>query len=217
MSKANKMNKSKDKNKYSDYAYVMVSTLNQMVNYIPLKYFDFKEVYNLTVKEDNGDKKNLFNNKKWDKNLESVYKDKSINHLEIDNQKFFDVINIKNFLQNQMENGSLKNKKIFWNITGGQRNFVLAISQVAKDDDVICYLEGNNNQMFLYSKDNFLKESIEDYGIEDLTIETALKLMGFDIKVTKTSERNFIVNHDEDEKKFYLNFFGKKAMTLEIM
>jgi len=204
----NNENRKITKEDFKEYIYVMVSTLNQMVNYIPLKYFDFKEVYNLTVKEDNGDKKNLFDNKKWDKNLESVY-DKSINHLEIDKQKFFDVINIKNFLQEQMENGKLKNKKIFWNITGGQRNFVLAINQVAKDDDIICYLEGNNNQMLLYSKDNIPKGFIEDYGIEDLTIETALKLMGFDIKVTQTSERNFITEHNKEEKKDYLNFLDE--------
>jgi len=132
---------------------------------------------------------------------------KSINHLEIDKQLFFDVISIKTNLQNKTE---LKDKKIFWNITGGQRNFVLAINQVAREDDIICYLEGNNNQMLLYSKDNISKGSIEDYGIEDLTIEIALKLMGFqfnseNIEIGKNNERKFY-------KKFYSEYVKNREL-----
>jgi hypothetical protein len=210
MGRANEMNKKIDKKKYSDYVYVMLSTLNQMVNYIPLKYFDFKEVYNLTVKDDSSDKKNLFKNKEWDENLQSVYQDKTIEHLEIDRQNFFDVISIENFLLNQIENGCLKDKKIFWNITGGQRNFVLAINKVAKENDIICYLEGNNSQMLLYIKDNILKDPIEDYGIKDLTIEIALKLMGFqfnseNLEIGKSDERDFY-------KEFYNEYVKNKEL-----
>jgi hypothetical protein len=58
----------------------------------------------------------------------------------------------------------------------------LAINQIAKNDDVICYLEGNNNQMVLLKNNAELKDIIDDYSIDnrdDLNIETALKLMGF--------------------------------------
>jgi len=207
---ASKMNKN-NKSRYSNYVYVMVSTLNQMVNYIPLKYkeFDFKEVYNLTVKEDNSDRKNLFKNEDWDNNLKSVY-NKDIKNLEIDKEIFFDVLSIKNYLQNQIDNGKLKNKKIFWNITGGQRNFVLAINQVAREDDIICYLEGNNNQMLLYSKDNIPKGSIDDYGIENLTIETALKLMGFQV-----NSKNMEIG-DNDEREFYEKFYSEYVENKEL-
>ena len=190
------------KDSFKDYVYVIVSTLNQMVNYIPLKYFDFKEIYNLTVKKEDSNKKNLFKNEDWDKNLKSVCS-KNINDLEIDKEKFFDVLSIKDYLQNQIANGKLKDKKIFWNITGGQRNFVLAIMQVAREDDIICYLEGNNNQMLLYSKDNIPKGSIEDYGIEDLTIETALNLMGFQV-----NSKNMEIG-DNNEREFYREFYSK--------
>ena len=188
---------------FKDYTYVMVSTLNQMVNYIPLKYFEFKEVFNLTVKEAKDDKKkNLFKNERWDKNLESVYSDKTINHLEIDKEKFFDVFSIKNYLQDKIDKGELGGEgKIFWNITGGQRNFVLAINQVARENDIICYLEGNNNQMLFYSKNNIPKGSIEDYGIADLTIETALKLMGFQF-----NSKNIEIG-DKNEREFYKEFY----------
>ena len=197
------------KDSFKDYVYVIVSTLNQMVNYIPLKYFDFEEVYNLTVKEDKSRRKNLFKNKDWDNNLKSVC-DKDIKNLEIDKEIFFDVLSIKNYLQKQVTNENLKDKKIFWNITGGQRNFVLAINQVAREDDIICYLEGNNNQMLLYSKDNISKGSIDNYGIENLTIETALKLMGFqfnseNIEIGKSNEREFY-------KRFYSEYVENKEL-----
>jgi len=188
---------------FKDYTYVMVSTLNQMVNYIPLKYFKFKEIFNLTVKEEKEDKKkNLFKNESWDKNLESVYSDKTINHLKIDKEKFFDVFSIKDYLQDKINKGELGGEgKIFWNITGGQRNFVLAINQVARENDIICYLEGNNNQMLFYSKNNIPKGSIEDYGIADLTIETALKLMGFQF-----NSKNIEIG-DKNEREFYKEFY----------
>lgn len=105
----------------------MVSTLNQMVNYIPLRHFEFKEVVNITVTGSD-----YANNAEWDKNLVNIYKDKSIANIEFSQTEITDITAIKRKLD------SLKTKKVFWNITGGQRPFVLAINQIAKDDDVIC-------------------------------------------------------------------------------
>jgi glutaredoxin-related protein len=64
--------------------------------------------------------------------------------------------------------------------------------------------------MLLYSKDNISKGSIEDYGIEDLTIETALKLMGFqfnseNIEIGKSDERDFY-------KKFYSEYVKNREL-----
>jgi len=103
-------------------------------------------------------------------------------------------------------------KKIFWNITGGQRPFILAINKIVKEDDIVCYLEGNANQMVSLKNNNEIKDIVSDYDIEDsedLNIEIALKLMGFEVKDTKTSHRNLVSNYDENEKKFYLEFLKK--------
>ena len=206
MGRANEMNKSKEtlkKEDFKDYTYVMVSTLNQMVNYIPFKHFEFKEVYNITI-----DDSKYADNKKWDNNIKQFV---SINEeITFKQNEISDITTIKKRLQKR-----LKNKKIFWNITGGQRPFILAINQIAKENDVICYLEGNENQMILLQNNNEIKGLIEDYSLEDLNIETALKLMGFEIKETETSHRNFINDYDEKEKDFYLNFLKKYIELIE--
>jgi hypothetical protein len=203
----NSENRKITKEDFKEYIYVMVSTLNQMVNYIPLKHFGFKEVYNLTIEvpKDKNNKKIIkyFDNDKWDNNLTEVYNDKTIENIIFKQSEITNITTIKNKLNR------FKDKKVFWNITGGQRPFILAINQIATEEDVVCYLEGNNSQMVLLKNNTELKDIVDDYSVDKLTIEIALKLMGFDIKVTKTSEQNFIVNHDEDEKKFYLNFFDK--------
>ncbi|WP_457560909.1 hypothetical protein [Caminibacter sp.] len=199
MSLANSLNKTDNENRYDDYVCVICSTQNQMVNYIPLKHFKFKEIYNLTIKKDEG----YFKNKTWDKSLRKVVKnDKEIGEiidLEIDNKSFFDFFKIKDYLKQQIENGKLKDKKIFWNVTGGQRNFVLAIKELARKDDVICYLEGNKNQMFLVKNREF-EGGVKKYELNSLSIEIALKLMGFD---------KFKINPEENHlsKDLVLKFF----------
>ncbi len=193
------------KEDFKDYTYVMVSTLNQMVNYIPLKHFEFKEVYNLTVEDSE-----YADNGKWDTNLQEVLGNEvSISQIEFKQSEITNIQTIKNRLD------KFKNKKIFWNITGGQRPFILAMNQIAKESDVICYLEGNSSQIILLQNNQEIKRIIDDYSIDNsdnLNIEIALKLMGFEIKETKTSERNLVQTYDEDEKdekKFYLKFLDE--------
>ena len=184
------------KEDFKEYICVIVSTLNQMVNYIPLKHFEFKEVYNLTI-----DDSEYAENSKWDKNL----------------KEFFPNIKDISFKQSQMGNikainrklNQFKNEKVFWNITGGQRSFLLAINQIAKEKDIICYLEGNKNRLILLQNNQNKKGIIKDYSLDDLSIEIALKLMGFEIKETKTSERNLVKSCNEDEKEFYLEFLDE--------
>ncbi len=193
------------KEDFKDYTYVMVSTLNQMVNYIPLKHFEFKEVYNLTVEDSE-----YADNGKWDTNLQEVLGNEVlISQIEFKQSEITNIQTIKNRLD------KFKNKKIFWNITGGQRPFILAMNQIAKESDVICYLEGNSSQIILLQNNQEIKRIIDDYSIDNsdnLNIEIALKLMGFEIKETKTSERNLLQTYDEDEKdekKFYLKFLDE--------
>ena len=208
MDLANSLNGKKEELNFSDYTYVMVSTLNQMVNYIPLKYFDckFKEVVNITINDSQ-----YADNSKWDKNLTEVLgSEVSTSPINFKQSEITNFTTIKNRLNEQLKG----KEKIFWNITGGQRPFVLAIQQIAKADDVICYLEGNKSQMVLLQNGIELKDIVDDYSIEnkeDLNIEIALKLMGFDIKETKTSHRNLLEKYDEtkDEREFYLNFLDE--------
>lgn len=197
------------KEDFKEYVYVMVSTLNQMVNYIPLKHFEFKEVNNITI-----DDSEYADNSKWDKNLTEVLgSEVSTSPINFKQSEITNIQTIKNRLD------SLKDKKVFWNITGGQRPFILAINQITKDDDVICYLEGNSNQMVLLQNNAEIKGIVEDYSInnqEDLNIEIALKLMGFEIKSTKTSERNLVENHNKDEKEFYLKFLDEYVRNKDL-
>jgi len=195
------------KESFKDYTYVMVSTLNQMVNYIPLKHFSFKEVVNITVevpKDDKGDKKiKYFDNDKWDENLKSVYKDKTIVDIKIDEKNFYSLTSVQNKLIKELDDGNLKCKKIFWNITGGQRHIMMAIHQVAKRGDVICYLEGNNNQMMLFDVTTKVTTPIE-YSLDlekDLTVDIALQLMGLQF-----NSSNSEIGKDE-ERKFYKSFY----------
>jgi len=183
----------KNKN-FEDYTCVIISTLNQMVNYIPLKYFDFKEVYNLTIEDSE-----YADNSKWDNNIKEFFPN-------IENI-LFKQSQISNINAIQRKLYKFKNKKVFWNITGGQKPFILAINLIAKKDDVICYLEGNKNRMVILENNRY-KKGLQNYSLDDLNIEIALKLMGFEIKETKTSHRNLIEKYNElkDEREFYLKF-----------
>ena len=183
----------KNKN-FEDYTCVIISTLNQMVNYIPLKYFDFKEVYNLTIEDSE-----YADNSKWDNNIKEFFPN-------IENI-LFKQSQISNINAIQRKLDKFKNKKVFWNITGGQKPFILAINLIAKKDDVICYLEGNKNRMVILENNRY-KKGLQNYSLDDLNIEIALKLMGFEIKETKTSHRNLIEKYNElkDEREFYLKF-----------
>lgn len=215
MDLANSLNGKKEELDFSDYTYVMVSTLNQMVNYIPLKHFTFKEVVNITVKVPKKDDKKIikyFDNDKWDNNLKSVYKDKTIVDIKMDEKNFYSLTSVQNKLIKELDDGKLKCKKIFWNITGGQRHIMMAIHQVAKRGDVICYLEGNNNQMMVYNVATNLTTPI-DYALDlekDLTIDIALNLMGLQFnssnsEIGEKTERDFY-------KAFYLEYEKNKIL-----
>ncbi len=200
------------------YVYLMISTLNQMVNYIPLKHFKFDDIYNLTIKESD-----YVDNSRWDENLSRVLKRDGIElfdfksedkNLSFQQDEINDISNIIDVLE---ANFSGKDK-IFWNITGGQRPFVLAITKFIRDhdrtEDYICYLEGNKSKMVILQDDEIAGN--DSYNLNDLNIEIALKLMGFDIKITKTSERNFIKNHKQEEKELYLDFWSEYIKNKEL-
>jgi hypothetical protein len=202
--------------KTDGYVYVMISTLNQMVNYIPLKHFEFEDIYNLTIA-----KSDYVDNSRWDENLSKILKRDNINFYFADKDKNLqlrqDDINDIGEILDVLE-ANFNNNKIFWNITGGQRPFILAIYQFiqenSRSNDYICYLEGNKSKMVILQDNELINN--DSYNLEDLQISTALELMGFDIKVTETSERNFLDNYENEEKEktFYTNFL-KKYINIE--
>lgn len=205
----------REKKEFEEYIYVMCSTLNQMVNYIPLKLFEFKEIYTITTKLERDEKEKkivkYFDNEKWDENLEKAL-DNNPKKIVIDKEEFYSLTSVKNRLIKEIEDGGLKKEKIFWNITGGQRHIIMAIQQVAKRGDVICYLEGNNNQIMIYDAEtDFVKPF--DYALnleKDLTIEIALKLMGFEF-----NSKNEKIGKD-DEREFYRKFYSKYISNKEL-
>ncbi len=198
LDKLNKNREELSKDAFKDYTYVMISTLNQMVNYIPYKYFGFKKVYNITIEDSE-------QNKQWDKNIKAVLEEQEVENIYFKQSEILNINTIKDRLEEK-----IKDKKIFWNITGGQKAFILALSQIAKkeekeEENVLCYLEGNTNQMVLLNNE----KEISNYALDDLSIESALQLMGFKVKDTKTSHRNILEDCDKEEKNFYLDFFEK--------
>jgi len=162
----------------TEYAYVMASTLNQMVNYIPLKMklegIDLTTKYNVTLIDKDNNK--VIENDKWDKYFENFFKGQ-IQDVLIEQA---DWLSVKKVVASLKINFKNELKPIFWNITGGQRPFLMAVWEFTKDrpNDIIAYLEGNSGQIVLTHG----KEDRIPYPIEGLTIKIALQLMGYNIK-----------------------------------
>lgn len=179
---------------------VICSTQNQMVNYIPLKMnkFDFGTIYNITVAGST-----YFNNATWDKNLKATL-NKTFDDISLQQG---DTHSVAKILENkQLESLKTLGSPIFWNITGGQRTILLSIMEIIKsndtrNNDVICYLEGNNNQMYI-SDIHHQKADVIDYSKEefDLDITKALKLGGFAISQVKGDENHI----DENSLKNFI-------------
>lgn len=173
--------------------YIICSTLNQIVNYTPIKLMEkfFKDksikIFNITVEGESEEKSifKRFDNSAWDENLGNILKEDGI--------KIYDNINIKRNECNdiiieldkkilgkikdgedELNRNTKKYKKekqsdkgIVWNITGGQRSTIFAIQKFIahedRDEDFIIYLEGNSNSIVCMK---FNKDSKEfDYEV----------------------------------------------------
>lgn len=157
-----------------------------MVNYIPAIQFDAEMLYCLTIA---GDK----NNEKWDENLKRQLenKDKSIyEKIEFERDCLFDIEELKNKIKGKLDDKNIENIPIFWNVTGGQRYFLMAIYDIfkARENDNLCYFEGNTNEIVILEniekriekRKNHEKGSpIFKAKCDDIEIKDALNLMGF--------------------------------------
>ncbi len=206
-------------------AIVICSTLNQMVNYIAIQEHGIKNVYNITMKEKNY----KFNQEKWNKNLEKVLK---LSEVKIAPKNFIsyvrdEVSNHKNIIKKLEENfgsidgkHSIKKESILWNITGGQRHFVMAITEYVyanRPEDVIVYYEGDSEQMYYYSKNSKMHKGDISYSNYLMTIPIALKLMGFDVSerslVESSKYYKVLLENEEDdninaEYNWYTRFYN---------
>lgn len=176
----------------AEYTYCMVSTLNQMVNYLPMLLFPQmeKKLY-ITLKDQEG-KENK--NKPFDDALKVACYESSIpfpdpsEHLKL--RTPYDTSSVQTDIKGRVQ----ENSKICWNITGGQRPVLMAILEIAKQrkGDYIMYLEGNEGKLVIQESDgngNFkaIDLSIDGnnlYRFEEnepktkLTVGIALRLMG---------------------------------------
>ena len=212
---------------------VVLSTENQVVNYVPIKYIlERNETANLTVYSLVMKSTNEWNKQeKWHENLEEVLKEKySEDKCKIEEKKL-EIENdfcMSNFLAKVTNFLSFDERKIVWNITGGQRTMILSvlnfISVNNREDDIICYFDGNTDEIYLYNYLNIIGKSdefasieilneIEDFSIEAIDI---LKLYGFkDIKNEFLDEEEFTENYEEIYEKLCENpEFRKEILSL---
>lgn len=184
-----------DKPTTKEYAYVIASTLNQMVNYIPLKKefedIELTSIYNVTLFKNVEAKEKLEENKKWDKYFEDFFKEK-ITDIPIEQADWLNVSKVISIFKTNFKN---ETKPIFWNITGGQRPFLMAVWEFTKNrpNDIIAYLEGNTGKMVL----SHGKNAEIPYQIQGLNIKTAFNLMGYNIKNATSVSINSIDKYVE--------------------
>ncbi|AYD40244.1 DNA-binding protein [Clostridium fermenticellae] len=203
---------------------VICSTLNQMVNYIVIQEHGIKNIYNITIKEEN----DKFDYKRWDENLENILKLSGVGSI-LDNSISYgrnEISDHKSIIQKLEEkfdsiDDKYSKESILWNITGGQRYFVMAITEYVynnRPQDVIVYYEGDCEKMYYYSK----KQKFQEKNIfinnrpYPMTISIALKIMGFEISGRSLMEPSkyykFLIEEDVDkningEYNWYAKFY----------
>lgn len=181
MSRIKEINRTRqyEKMDFSSYSYVIVSTENQIVNYIPWVKYGFRSLFNLTLVDDP-----KFYNEEWDQNLKRVVKEEEkgieIHDISFNKKEFTDIEQVQQKLRQQLpcEN------QIFWNITGGQRAFIIAVFYLAQSrkNDIIAYLEGGKNEIILMQEGKTINsDTYQDCLKGRLDLEKALQLKGFEV------------------------------------
>lgn len=205
-----------------EYTYCMISTLNQMVNYLPMLLFDFKLPKMYVTLKDSALNTTFDRNLK--KNCQNIGGNDTGNRFAMPKEDIIiadvnDVSSIQATLSQKC-----KEKKVLWNITGGQRPFVMAVFELLKalerKDDLIIYMEGNSGKpTFLEVEGDKLKKVEPDtHGFERykighdqwLTIPIALQLMGFNDGEKGAVDYTCWLNSEkDDETKPYLSLRDK--------
>lgn len=161
---------------------VICSTMNQMVNYIPIKEHSIKNVCNIKITS-NDKYKNKFNADEWDGNLT-----KSLD-IEFEDIVGFnsDEISDHESIMKKLSDYFNDKPQMLWNITGGQRHIIMAITEYVfnnRPQDYLVYFEGDEEKYYYYSKHQENVSADIKCDKYDLDIPIALKLMGFEMKNT---------------------------------
>ena len=215
----------KNEIKQNNYIYVFCSTQNQVVNYIPIKFFSensncfFKKIYNITISGSD-----LFPNEKWDENLKNVLQRDGFeiadqvtkNTIEIKQEQITLISEVKRKIKTKFFN-KIENKNILWNMTGGQRPFIIAIYDLIKNNFIkknghikkrnnhkLCYIEGNTNTMIFYDLDDNCNGEVIDISLNNIKIDLLLNLAGFSDFVRNAQNVDGKVN---DEVHYYFKIY----------
>lgn len=217
-----------------EYTYCMISTLNQMVNYLPMLLFDFQQPKMYLTITGKGSEQNKSYDHSLYETCRKLLKEKNSGlRFSMPSQK----VEIKDFNEVHILQSTLfeaaSGKKILWNITGGQRPFIMAIFELLKEQgrehDCVMYFEGNAGKVvFLEVKGKALQtvhettHGFESYAVSAaelkwLNIKIALQLMGFDAKdplipistkenpIFKRLVRKYVANESLRKKFLALN------------
>lgn len=205
---------------------VICSTLNQITNYLIIKKYNPKRIFNITFESNNGLNFNI-KPLEWDKQLKQECTGKNIENVKLDIGDMYSLSDIKSKIEEQII-GKVSNKKeIYWHVTGGQRIIALAISDLIKEknrkNDKLLYVEGNSEQLIINNNQGELESSEEKYGTENLDLQKVLHLSGFktkkldstnEFKGSKATEK-----WNENEHLFYKKLYkiikNEKSSTRE--
>lgn len=194
--------------KVKDFECVMCSTLNQIVNFIPLFLGNIRVSSILTI-----DGNSEFPASEWNENLNRVLGNNGFNsnqlpeELPISQEQSTSIAHIESTLLKRKSASS--NKKVLWNITGGQRPYVLAVQRLAKIGDIVAYIEGSAGELILYTVTHEgIGKSCYKLEIDlrnKLKFAAALSLMGFKYQEGqgRTADKSDLLNHQ------FRSFFEK--------
>lgn len=198
-----------------DSQYVAFSTENHFVNYIPIALVGDKAKYSainmIYYTLDDSSKNN-----KWDKRFEKFCKNKRITNVSKQAIKRDSAENLTFFLKKVEEN--IKGKNIIWNLTGGQRFWILnVLSYILGDTSdrvhYTLYLEGNNSKLSVvkYEKaeegKKVRKGAPYDIKVDkvDLSLEDVLSFMDFESSKDLSKQRNYL---EEENRKTVIETFN---------
>ena len=169
LNKANKVVLFSAKKELDIDTYVIISTQNQIVNYLPYELYKgkIKTIYNITLP-------NSEKNQKWDNNLKSVLT--NIVNIDFGDGEYGNIDTVISKLKSNIPHDA----KILWNITGGQKAFLLAVNKLVNERtiDFLGYVDGNASKFLIYQNNHlYLEESMNVFN--KFSISIALNLMGF--------------------------------------
>ena len=196
---------------------VVCSTLNQITNYLIIKKYMPKKIYNITfsAKACQAMNKNI-KISDWDNQLKQEVKDNpNLEFYKCIELEANDVYSMQDVKEKIMGKIDIKSQKpIYWHITGGQRVIALAVNDLIKEkkrvQDRLIYLEGNTERLIindwygrLTNKEDNRNEC--SYGDKSLSFQIVLKLAGFKTKNLTSTEVMKVNGHpkiDESNEKY---------------